>query len=133
MNNTLMLVGHVGQAPQVKVFGNTGSKVAKFSIAVKEYSSNTEAATTIWIDVDAWGNVAERVIQTITKGREVVLNGRLSVNIYEKNVNGVLVKVSKPVMKLTSFHLCGKKPVAQESSEPEAAPTPVAKPSKKSA
>ncbi|MDX2106802.1 MAG: single-stranded DNA-binding protein [Candidatus Melainabacteria bacterium] len=133
MNNTLTLVGHVGQAPQVKVFGNTGSKVAKFSIAVKEYSSNAEATTTIWIDVDAWGNVAERVIQTITKGREVVLTGRLSINSFEKTVDGVVHKVSKPVMKLTSFHLCGKKPVAQESPEPEPAPAPAPKPKKKAA
>ncbi len=133
MNNTLMLVGHVGQTPQVKLFGNTGGKVAKFSIAVKEYSSKSEQTTTIWIDVDAWGNVAERVQQTITKGREVVLYGRLSLNIYEKTVDGVLMKVSKPVMKLTSFHLCGRKPIGEVISEPELAPAPEAKPTKKSA
>lgn len=132
MNNTLMLVGHVGQAPQIKIFAG-GGKLAKFSIAVKEYSSKTEQTTTIWIDVDAYENVANRVQQTITKGREVVLYGRLSLNIYEKTVDGVRTKVTKPVMKLTSFHLCGKKPVAEVISEPELAPAPEPQPLEESA
>ncbi|MCW5824815.1 MAG: single-stranded DNA-binding protein [Cyanobacteria bacterium TGS_CYA1] len=133
MNNTLMLVGHVGQAPQVTVFGNTGTKLAKFSIAVKKFSKKTEAPITEWFDVSAWGNVAERVIDTITKGREVVLYGRLSVSRYEKTEDGVVLKISKPVMELTSFHLCGKKPVAQVLPEPELAPAPEPKPEKISA
>ncbi len=132
MNNSLTLVGHVGQAPQIKIFAG-GGKLAKFSVAVKEYSSKTDQTTTIWIDVDAYENVANRVQQTITKGREVVLHGRLSINVYEKTVNDVLVKVSKPVMKLTSFHLCGRKPVAQVSSERELAPAPEPQPLEESA
>ncbi len=132
MNNSLTLVGHVGQAPQIKIFAS-GGKLAKFSVAVKEYSSKTDQTTTIWIDVDAYENVANRVQQTITKGREVVLHGRLSINVYDKIVNDVLVKVSKPVMKLTSFHLCGKKPVALVTSEPELAPAPEPQPLEESA
>lgn len=133
MNNQVTLVGHVGQAPLVKVFGNTSNKVAKFSIAVKEYSSNTEETQTLWIDVDAWNNLADRVQKTITKGREVVLNGRLALSTYTKEENGIKMQITKPVLKLTSFHLCGKKPVAQESSEPEQASDAAPKPNKKSA
>ncbi len=133
MNNTLTLVGHVGQAPLVKVFGNSGNKVAKFSIAVKEYSSNADEPVTLWVDVDAWNGLADRVHKTITKGREVVLNGRLSVSTYTQEKDGIKLQITKPVMKLTSFHLCGKKPVAQESSEPEEASEPAPQPKKKSA
>ena len=115
MNNTITIVGHVGQAPSLKSFGN-GNKVAKFSVAVKQYSSNTDVERTLWLDVDAWNGLADRVLKTITKGREVVVNGRLDVSSYTQESNGSKKEITKPVIKLTSFHLCGKKPTNQETS-----------------
>jgi single stranded DNA-binding protein len=119
MNNSITLVGHVGQNPLTKTFGDTGNKVVKFSVAVKEYSSNSDEESTMWIDVDAWNGLGERVLKTITKGREVVINGRLAISTYSKAVNGGTVQMPKPVIKLSSFHLCGKKPTAQEETQPE--------------
>jgi len=114
MNNQVTLVGHVGQQPISKDFQDTGNKLVKFSIAVREYSSKDEKEKTMWVDVDAWNGLADRVLQTITKGREVVVNGRLAISTYSKDVNGATVQVSKPVIKLSSFHLCGPKPTAQQ-------------------
>ncbi len=119
MNNQIQLVGHVGQTPSSVSFGDTGNKVVKFSIAVKEYSSNTDEEKTLWLDVDAWNGLGERVLKTITKGREVVLVGRLALSHYNKEINGVTVQMTKPVIKLTSFHLCGKKPSTGSESETE--------------
>ncbi len=107
MNNFVSVVGHVGKNPEVKVF-DTGKKLAKFSIAVKEYSPNRQEPITLWIDVDAWEGLAERVQKTITKGREVVLSGRLSTSTYTKEENGIKMQITKPVIKLTSFFLCGR-------------------------
>lgn len=121
MNNQITLVGYVGQAPHTVSFGDTGNKVVKFSIAVKEYSSNSDEEKTLWLDVDAWNGLGERVLKTITKGREVVLIGRLALSHYNKDINGVSVQMSKPVIKLTSFHLCGKKP--DTTTEPETEPS----------
>jgi len=115
MNNQITLVGYVGQAPKSVSFGDTGNKVVKFSVAVKEYSSNTEEAKTLWFDVDAWNGLGERVLNTITKGREVVVIGRLGLSQYTKEINGTAVQMTKPVIKLTSFHLCGKKPAEGEA------------------
>lgn len=115
MNNNLTLIGHVGQAPRAVSFANTGNRVVKFSIAVKEFSNNEE--TTLWIDVDAWNGLGENVMATITKGREVVLNGRLAVNVFTKDVNGVKTEVHKPILKLLSFHLCGPKPANGSAAE----------------
>ena len=117
MNNTITIVGHVGQEPLTKTFGDTGNKVVKFSVAVKEYSSNKDEENTMWIDVDAWNGLGDRVMQTITKGREVVINGRLAISTYQKEVNGTKVEMSKPVIKLTGFHLCGKKPTAKDETQ----------------
>jgi single stranded DNA-binding protein len=123
MNNSITIVGRVGQAPNTVSFGDTGNKVVKFSVAVKEFSSNTDEEKTMWLDVDAWNGLGERALKTITKGREVVVNGRLALSTYTKEINGVTVKLTKPVIKLTSFHLCGRKPnedpaAAQSEEQP---------------
>jgi single-strand DNA-binding protein len=120
MNNQLTLIGRAGQNPKAVSFGDTGNKVAKFSLGVKEFSNKDEEST-MWIDVDAWNGLGERVMQYITKGREVVLTGRLVINHYNKEVDGVKVEVQKPVLNLSSFHLCGPKPQAEEASAEETA------------
>lgn len=120
MNNSITIVGYVGQNPTSKSFGDTGNKVVKFSVAVKEYSSNADEAKTMWIDVDAWNGLGDRVLSTITKGREVVINGRLAITTFSKEVSGVAVQLTKPVIKLSSFHLCGKRPASQEQAQSDA-------------
>lgn len=117
MNNQLILVGYVSQAPEAVAFANSGNKVVKFSIAVKEFQNEKES--TIFIDVDAWNGIGERVLKTITKGRQVVLSGRLGLNTYTREISGVKVQVQKPVMKLLSFHLCGRKPEASDDAAGE--------------
>lgn len=117
MNNSITIIGHVGQKPKVVSFGDTGNKLVKFSVAVKEFSSNTDEEKTLWLDVDAWNGLGERALKTITKGREVVITGRLAVSTYSKEEDGIKKEITKPVIKLTSFHLCGKKP--QEETQPE--------------
>lgn len=119
MNNSVTLVGHVGQKPQAVLFGDTGNKVVKFSLAVKEFSPNTDEEKTLWIDVDAWNGLAERVLATITKGREVVVNGRLTLSTYTKEEDGIKKQITKPVIKLSSFHLCGRRPIVEDEMQPE--------------
>lgn len=122
MNNAVTLVGHVGQTPSAKTFSDTGNKVVRFSLAVREYSSNTDEQKTMWVDVVAWNGLGDRVLGTITKGREVVINGRLSISTYSKSVQDEEVAISKPVIKLSGFHLCGPKPSSDgESSSDEVA------------
>ena len=114
--NQITVIGHVGQAPTAKLFGDTGNKVVKFSVAVREYSANKEEDKTLWIDVDAWNGLGERILSTVTKGREVALTGRLAISTYSKEVDGVNVQMTKPVIKLTGFHLCGKKPESESET-----------------
>lgn len=119
MNNSITICGHVGQKPSIVSFKDTGNQVVKFSVAVKEFSNNKDEDKTMWIDVDAWNGLGERALKTITKGREVVIQGRLAISTYTKEVNGQKVQMTKPVIKLTSFHLCGKKPSSDEETQPE--------------
>lgn len=109
MNNQVTLVGHVGKEPVIKSFDDTGKRVVKFTLAVKEYSSKCDEEKTLWIDVDAWNGLGDRVLQTVTKGRELVISGKLAINTYPKEVDGITVQMTKPIIKLSSFHLCGPK------------------------
>ena len=118
MNNSITLVGYVGQNPKVRTFPDTGNKVVKFSIAVREYTTNGDDATTMWVDVDAWNQLGDRVLKTLTQGREVVVNGRLAINHYTTEEDGVTKEFHKPVIKLTGFHACGKKPPMSKPAQP---------------
>lgn len=116
MNNQVTFIGKVGAEPTSVTFTDSDNKLAKFSIAVAEYSPKQDNPDPMWIDVDAWGNLAGRVLDYITKGREVVISGRLTMVKYDKEINGVTVKMTKPVVKLSGFHLCGPKPKAEDGS-----------------
>jgi single stranded DNA-binding protein len=112
--NSINLIGRVGINPTSVTFTDTDNKVAKFTLAVKDYSSKSDAPPTMWIDVEAWNGLADRVLKYITVGREIGINGRLAIPEYMKDVNGVQVKMKRPTVKLTSFDLLGKKPEAEE-------------------
>ncbi len=117
MNNTISVIGYVGQQPHSISFGDTGNKVVKFSVAVKEFSANTDENKTLWIDCDAWNGIGDRVLKSVTKGREILVHGRLALSTFSKEVNGVKVEMTKPIIKLTSFHLCGRKPSSDAQDE----------------
>lgn len=114
MNNQVNLIGYVGADPEIKIF-DSGVKLAKFSVAVKEMPG-TDKETTLWVQVEAWKDVADRVQKAITRGREVQVTGRLAVSTYtSKRKDGTEVEVERPVLKLIGFHLCGKKPLAESA------------------
>lgn len=117
MNNQITLIGRVGQAPTSTTFTDTDNKLAKFSLAVADFSSKTDNPEPMWIDIESWNGLAERVLKTITEGREVAVSGRLSISKYTKEINGVKVEMRRPVVKLSGFHLCGPKPKTEEKAE----------------
>lgn len=112
--NQVTLIGRVGQNPVSTTFTDTDNKLAKFSLAVADYSSKTDNPEPMWIDVESWNGLADRVMKYVTEGREVGVTGRLSISKYTKEINGVKVEMRRPVVKLSGFHLCGKKPQSGE-------------------
>ncbi len=101
MNNTISIIGNVGQDPNVKEF-ESGKKVANFSVAVKDYSAKDDKP--MWLEVEAWNELADRVLKILSKGREVAVTGRLSIDTYTQNGTAV----TKPVVIMSGFHACGK-------------------------
>jgi len=113
MNNQITLIGRVGQAPTSTTFTDTDNKLAKFFLAVADFSSKTDNPEPMWIDVESWNGLADRVMKTITEGREVAISGRLSISKYTREINSVKVEMKRPIVKLSGFHLCGPKPKSE--------------------
>jgi single stranded DNA-binding protein len=74
------IFGTLGRRPEVKSF-ETGNKLATLSLALTARKDRGEEATT-WVEVQAWGPLAERAAAELDKGARVVAVGRLRVEDY---------------------------------------------------
>ncbi|MEO2072589.1 MAG: single-stranded DNA-binding protein [Zunongwangia sp.] len=85
LRNHVQLIGNVGQEPTITNL-ESGSKVARFSLATNEYYKNKKGEkeqNTEWHTVVAWGKTAEIVEKYVVKGKEVGVSGKLKSRSYE--------------------------------------------------
>ncbi len=73
--NQIILSGNTGKDPNLRYTPN-GAPVCDFSIAVNYKRSGGEDETE-WFTVVCWNRLAETVNQYLTKGRRVLVSGRL--------------------------------------------------------
>ncbi len=89
--NKVILIGNVGQDPDVR-YSASGTAVARFSMATNERwvsrSTNEPQEHTEWHTIVAFGQLAERVKEYVTKGRQVYVEGRIRTNSWT-DVNGI--------------------------------------------
>ena len=85
--NQVILMGNLTRDPELRQTPN-GQSVCSFSLALnrsyKGSDGNWQEATD-YVDVVAWGPLGERVAQYVTKGRPVLVSGRLQSNSWEKD------------------------------------------------
>lgn len=83
--NQVILMGNLTRDPEVRQIPS-GQSVCTFSLALnrsyKGSDGNWQEAVD-YIDVVAWGPLGERVAQYVTKGRPVLVNGRLQSRSWE--------------------------------------------------
>ena len=85
MKNSVQLIGHVGQEPEIKTL-ETGRKLANITIATNEvyYKENGDKVEkTEWHRVTAWGKTAEIIEKYVTKGKEIAVEGKLTHRSYD--------------------------------------------------
>jgi single-strand DNA-binding protein len=87
MFQEVTLVGNVGRVEDVR-FTQSGKQVTNFSLAINEGSGDNK--TTLWVRVTCWEKLADIVTQYVTKGRQVLVVGRLA------QPNAYLTKDGKP-------------------------------------
>lgn len=80
--NSVALIGRIGQAPELR-YTPTGTAMCKFSLAVDGRKGQDGQKETHWINCVAWQKTAELVNEHCGKGKQIGVNGRLSVNQWE--------------------------------------------------
>lgn len=84
--NQVTLMGNLTRDPELRSTP-TGQSVCSFSLALnrsyKGADGNWQEATD-YVDVVAWGPLGERVSQYVTKGRPVLVSGRLQSRNWEQ-------------------------------------------------
>jgi single-strand DNA-binding protein len=83
--NKVILVGHLGRDPEVRVTGS-GQSVASFSVATNEKwtgKTGQPEERTEWHNITAWGRLAELCRDYLKKGAQVYIEGRLQTREYE--------------------------------------------------
>ena len=83
MLNHITIMGRLTRDPELRVTGS-GISVANFSVAVDRDFSGKDSGEkeTDFIDCTAWRKTAEFVAKHFTKGRMIVVSGRLQINSY---------------------------------------------------
>ena len=79
--NHVTLMGRLTRDPEMSYL-QSGKAFSKFTVAVSREFNREEAD---FIKCTAWGKTAETIAEYLRKGRRIALQGRLSVNSYEKN------------------------------------------------
>ncbi len=85
--NKVILLGNATRAPELRHTPG-GQAICKFSLAVnRNYAGpNGEKKTeTTFVDVDAFGKPAETLGKYLTKGKPLLVEGRLKLDTWEKN------------------------------------------------
>ena len=85
MINKVILVGNLGDAPEVRTLEN-GAKVAKFSMATNENYRDKEGQwqkITEWHNIVAWRYLADKAENSLKKGTLVYVEGKLTHRKYQ--------------------------------------------------
>ena len=85
LKNKVQLIGNLGQDPEIVTLEN-GNKLAKFSIATSDTYKNAmgeKVEDTQWHQIVAWGKTADIVENYLSKGKQVVVEGKLTHRSYE--------------------------------------------------
>ncbi len=87
LKNYVQLIGNIGQDVELREF-NSGSQKANFSLATSENFTNKngeKTESTQWHKVVAWGKLANLVSDSLSKGDQVLIQGKLTHRKYEDN------------------------------------------------
>lgn len=86
LKNRIQLIGNLGNDPEIITL-ESGAKLAKFSLATNETYRNSDGekvTNTQWHNVTAWNKTAEIIEHYVTKGSEIMVDGKLTYKSYEK-------------------------------------------------
>ncbi|MDD3149474.1 MAG: single-stranded DNA-binding protein [Candidatus Gastranaerophilales bacterium] len=84
MINSVVIIGRVGQDPEMKYF-ESGKVKTTFSVAVNRWTKNGDV--TDWFNIELWDKPAEVAGEYVKKGRQVAIDGKLAISKW-KDIDG---------------------------------------------
>ena len=120
MLNKVMIIGHVGQDPEVRYTGNAtnGTKVATLRVATSEKYRDKDGNVkeqTEWHSIVCWRQLADVVEKYVKKGMQLYVEGKLVTRSWEDQNGGK--KYSTDIVAQT-LQLLGKKEGGQPQRDP---------------
>ncbi len=89
--NKVILVGNLTRDPEVK-YTTGGTAVTEIGLAVNrtwfDKNSNTRKEEVTFVDITLWGRTAEIAGEYLSKGRSVLIEGRLQLDSWEDKTSG---------------------------------------------
>lgn len=85
MSTTVTLVGRLGGDPEIR-FTQLGKSIASFSMVTSKSTKQPDGSwlesETTWYKVEAWEGLGENVVESLRKGDQVIVVGRLYMDTY---------------------------------------------------
>lgn len=82
--NRVMLIGRLGRDPEFR-YTPSGVAMAKFTLATDRWKRKGEEQPPDWHRITVWSKLAEVCAQYLTKGKQVMIEGRIQYGTYEKD------------------------------------------------
>lgn len=124
--NKVILIGRLGQNPELRYLPQTERAVAKFSLATNEryYSPSTDESDirVEWHRIVTWGKLAEFCEKYLNQGKQIYLEGKLRTRTWQDKEGN---KRSTTEIEAQNIVLLGKKGDFEEkpSDESESPPS----------
>jgi single-strand DNA-binding protein len=122
-----IVVGYVGSDPELR-YTAAGKPVANFSVAVNERWKSQDGQLqerTTWFRVATWDKLAETCSQYVTKGKQVMVIGRVSAHAYiaADNAPKAMIDVTASTVRFLGPAGNGKAEPSPFADEAEEEPT----------
>jgi len=118
--NRVILVGRLGQDPDLRYVPATGRPYARFTLATTEsfinQSTGERETRTEWHRIVVWGKLAEFAANYLRKGKQILIEGKLRSRTWEGRDG---IKRTTTEIEAENIILLGKKEETTEVSEPE--------------
>ena len=128
--NRVQLIGYLGRDPESK-YTPTGKRVTEFPIAITNRWTGEAGETrehTEWVNIEAWGRLAETCDEYLGKGSLVYIEGRMKTDRYDyEGETRYFTKVVARTVQFLSDHrdedgLLGQPSLIEESGVAEDLP-----------
>jgi single-strand DNA-binding protein len=93
--NKVMIIGHLGRDPEMR-YTPSGKPVTTYTVATGRLWKSADGeqhSETEWFNVVAWGSLAERCKNYLSKGQQVYVEGRLQTRRWDDNEGAKHVSV----------------------------------------